>query len=344
MNEEIRSLLERAVNQTPTLNNSQPFSTRWEGSTLVIHHDEERARHRLNYKNYSSLLSLGCLIENIRIVAIDNSLEFEEELNPADPLESAKLHFSPTISKEFMGLSKFISLRCTDSRVYHDGWSDKDEVILNGISRDYSATLKMYQTLSEKVFDTILELESVIWKDSEAFFDTTKWLRFTKAELQTSSDGVPVRRLHSNAVVSKLTWLASKSPYLHRLIKNLGVMNLEKNLRREQLESSAGFIFFYPKDHTPRGIVEVGKLAQRIWLELTRLGHGVQPLTIGTLLPYLANHTPMVQYLPEKIGALYQTASLVMERELQFPVWGFRYGRVATDLPLTLRTQRLKVG
>ena len=64
----------QAAAQAPSGDNCQPWRFVWDGKTLTIGHDEERARHGFNRVNHASCLSLGCVLESIHIAASGEKL------------------------------------------------------------------------------------------------------------------------------------------------------------------------------------------------------------------------------------------------------------------------------
>ena len=88
---QIRAIV-KAASLAPSGDNCQPWCFHWDGRELVVTHDEERDRHALNRAHHGSLVSLGCVLESIRIAALHEglSVKWTVVFNPL----SAQLSFS----------------------------------------------------------------------------------------------------------------------------------------------------------------------------------------------------------------------------------------------------------
>jgi hypothetical protein len=339
MNQNLRNLLVRSIYLAPNGDNSQPFRCYWENETLCVEHDSYIARHRLNYQNYASLLALGALLENVRITAEDNSLDMEIKfIKEDDPLLKVCLSFTPSQAVEKTNLSSLQEQRFTDRRAY-EGRDDAFNLeYFENLASSYKASLRIIDKLSPKVLDHFISSDSVFWRDPEVYFDTLHWVRYTKKSMMKTRDGLPYQNLGINIFSAFSLWIGSKSRFLQKFFMLTGGLRASKQLTLSTVKSAGGFVFFYPHEFSPIGLIETGKLAQRFWLELTKIKYAAQPVTLGTLLPYLSWHTNLLKTLPKEIVNIYETGASVMKEELDLPIWGFRWGKVSTPLPEEART------
>src|SRR6476660_2461505 len=78
-----------AAMTAPSGDNCQPWTFHWDGQSLTIRHQNDRARHVLNRHNHASLLSLGCVLELIRIAASHEKMEADVALGSLDAAQNA---------------------------------------------------------------------------------------------------------------------------------------------------------------------------------------------------------------------------------------------------------------
>lgn len=328
-----------AVRMTPTGDNSQPFTIDWNTDHAIIHHNDELARHRLNVNNIASMISLGCLLENVRVAALSEGMGIDYTLDKTNPLSSFKITFHK-LNHSASDLLKAIELRCSDRRNFSGGYTPELAKELSNVSVNYQAQLKIFQKLPDKIYKFALKCDSIFWEDTRIFFDTVSWVRFSKEEALRTKDGLTAANLGLNPITKFFFWLTTRNTVTQKIFKILGLKAQGKVILKNQLNSAAGVVFFYPPERSLLGLVETGKLAQRVWLELTQRDYAAQPFTLPTLLPF-ANHTNLgnKDFDPE-ITELLNTGAQLMNDELNLPAWGLRFGKVDKPFPDSARTYR----
>lgn len=339
VNDEIKEQISKAVIYTPTGDNCQPFSFRWEGERLWISHNDARARHALNPNNYASCLSFGCLLENVRIVAEDNGFRASENVNESTPLEGCHIDFQRDNSLIPTKLSSSINNRVTDRRFYKGGWTEEMVHQLNSSSKGYKATLKIVKTLSPKVSSHLATSDAFWWNEKQIFRDLTMWVRFSQKQANETRDGLPPKNLGVDPLSLFVVWLCTLNDKIRTFFVMTGTSFMTAVATKMKLKSSGGFTFIYVDKFDQYHLVQAGKLAQRTWLELTKAQYSVQPLTLGTLLPSIYDKSSGLTYGPEVMETVRKGAQ-VMKSELQLPVWGFRWGKCHSPLPNEAKTLR----
>jgi hypothetical protein len=333
----LKEKIAKAVSLTPSGDNCQPFALEWIGDIARISYESELAKHKLNMNEYSSILSLGCLLENVRIASLSEGLEPIYELSETHPLKPFVINFRPIDRKEDRLLSAMAE-RCTDRRKFNKGSVDEIQKILNDIQKDYKAQAKILQKLPDRVYDFMKKSDLILWKDLDVFLNTVKWIRFTKGEALRTMDGMPFANLGLNFITKTVLWIMSRRRSSLNIFRMVAGEKEGEKMIVKQLTSAGGFFFLTIKEKTPHEMVEVGKLAQRLWIELTNLGYGVQPLTLPTLLTYTYDLEGLPGFKPEVLEII-KDGSIIMKEELGLPVWGFRFGKI-DRLPDTARTYR----
>ena len=121
-----------------------------------------------------------------------------------------------------------------------------------------------------------------------------------------------------------------------------------QNMRlRKLLRSSAGLLCVSTQQAGFGALIAAGRLSMRLWLRLTQLSYGVQPLTISSLLMYNARNGLLDAETGRLFGPRYAQAERLFQREFGMdddfaPVWLFRTG-ISTPLPETWITPRRDV-
>ncbi len=91
-------------------------------------------------------------------------------------------------------------------------------------------------------------------------------------------------------------------------------------------------------------LVNTGRVSLRCWLELTKEGYSLQPLTISCLMPYDLRVNGFCRRCPEEYINLFNKSHDLFKENFNFPaedqvLWFFRTGLVKplTDDQRTLR-------
>jgi hypothetical protein len=180
-----KQLLEIAnlLRYTPTGDNAQHWQFKVEADGILINHHKELSHHVLNEHFYSSLLSLGCLIE-IAFIASSNSnhkLQVEYNLSELDRPFYARLRFIAKDSiDEIHPLFSFITKRETNRRRFKatplpGNFFDPFKVSFENLGVNIRTTT----TIDHPFLKYLIKCDSYIWRNRKVFTDTTKWIRFS---------------------------------------------------------------------------------------------------------------------------------------------------------------------
>lgn len=333
----LKEIIEKAVAYTPSGDNCQPFSVEWIDDIAKIAYSSELAVHKLNMNEYSSILSLGCLLENVRIAALSEGFEPVYSLSETHPLKPFIIKFQK-IDKKDNRLLHAMSERCTDRRKFNKGSTEEIQNILTSVEKEYGAEARIYSHLPARAYNFILKSDLVLWKDLDVFLNTVKWIRFTKGEALKTKDGMPFANLGLNFATKTVLWIMSRKRSSLNIFRILAGEKEGQKMIKKQLDSAGGFFFLIPKSTSVYDMVDAGKLACRLWIELTHLGYGVQPLTLSTLLTYVHEKEGLKGFHPEVVEII-EEGAVIMKEELGLPAWGFRFGKIGR-LPDSARTYR----
>lgn len=332
----------------PSGDNCQPWTFLWNQSELAIGHQGDRARHMLNRKNHASLLSLGCVLELIRIAASHEKAGAVVDLGDFDDSHGypwATVRFRES-ARAPDALAPFIGTRVTDRRIYHGGSLALPvlQKLHEAASRTGHAGMHVIDTYPADLVDYLLKCEEFVWDHPLAMTDFLAWLRMDKREVESTRDGLPWRNLGVNFAESRMLGLLRSRPGMVGLFKMTGFKHLLRSVARRQLRSNAGVICFSVSGTDPSLLVEAGSLALRAWLILAQHGFGVQPLTIPSLSVFdLEMHALPSSTRPEYVD-LFANGGEIMRSAFSLPVdarpvWAMRTG-ISPDFPAGHRTLR----
>ena len=349
----------------PQGDNCQPWSFVWTGEVLEIHHDSQTAKHPLNPNDMASRIALGALLEYFEVAA--NHFGFKIQLKNNSSSLSAWAHL--VFVKSNFALPQKMHLlkkRFTDRRPYLHRFGSKNAEIdiasrqlltqlgeRNSLPQQETVAnlhvfsfdnFKGHSRLIEKLINAIAQAESLAAAHSKLLPSTMKWVRFTKAEILSTRDGIPFKNLGASIFDYPVLRLLQKSPCILKIIKPMVRQELKKTSLR-QLKSSAGLICVSVKKSScgPDSATSVGKLATKTWLELTEAGLSAQPLTLSAILFFyseLGILDPEFAKISEKLKELeLLLRSAFKIPEDRIPVWMLRAG-VASPVAQSMKTLR----
>ena len=342
-----QSILETAL-QAPTADNSQPWIFEWISDSLNITHDASRAQHPLNPKNSASALMLGCLLETIEIAALDVGLKIRIDLKDLSAEGNALWACVDFVLTDLAAdpLSKFIRVRSTDRRKFNKGELSAglfNEIKLNE-SKYAPARLHVVSNIHSDLQNYIVDAEQNLMDHSDILPAVMKWTRFTMSEARRTGDGISWRNMLAKVWELPVMYLVPKFPAFLNLVRPQMVKQ-HRARTLQQLNSSAGLICISSKKTSTHfeGAVQAGRLMMRVWLRLTQLGYGVQPVSLATLPIFYQRENLMDSFFSKQADFFKQGETTLRNSfaiaEENFPIWMIRTG-ISTPLPAEMRTFR----
>ncbi|MCB0391190.1 MAG: hypothetical protein KDD58_07860 [Bdellovibrionales bacterium] len=328
----------------PSGDNAQPFNFKIEDQLLYIKHCENRALHAFNPHNVSSKITLGCLLEAIKISASKYNLSFNLELMN-DNLD-AKLIFSKNNHISPDSLSHSVHLRKTDRRPYNLNCNlqeieqiiySEDHLLKSSVSileNKNLASLKSY----------LIEADKIIWTWSRAFRDIGKTIKFDskgiiKIGLSTQNLGLKSSEIFATKILVKF-------PLIYKILNKIGLMSLiSKTNTLKSFNSSPAFLLVSMKSN--EDLIQAGRNIYRVWTLLCANGYSLQPMSAAVLTPYcykIGVATEFPQYFKdfyeENINTL---ANIFHLDKSQVPIFLFRIGKVETVMPKQMEISRIDI-
>lgn len=342
-----KTILDNAL-LAPSGDNSQPWAFSWTENSLTIIHDSSRSEHPLNPKNLSSGLMLGCLLEALEIAASNESFATTLQLldlSAGGTTPWARVHFETT-DKHSDPLFNYLKIRSTDRREYQKGHLSLDlfSEILAAEIKYAPAQLHIIDGVTENLKNYIIDAEQNLISHPDILPSVMKWTRYTLSGARRSGDGITWRNMLAKLWEVPFMYLVPRFGPLLNLLRP-AMARQHRRRTSKQIESSAGLICISSQKtgHYLENAVQAGRLMMRVWLRLTQLGFGVQPISLSTL-PIFYGHENVLDYFFATQSQFYKDGEVTLKKmfgipQKNFPIWMIRTGK-STPLPVQLRTFR----
>lgn len=279
MEEDFIKIIEAGV-QAPSGDNTQPWKFKIENNRILIYNLPDKDNLYLNFKQSGSLIAHGALIENIHIASMHYGYKITENLFPGvEKNLVAELKLEKREKKKSI-YYPYIFQRHTNRKTYSDKEVPAD--FKDFVRKDRYEGIRSYLICKldkmTEVAEKASNAEVVILENKtlhKFLFDDVVW---TKSENYKKKSGLYINTMEFNPIQKLLFFLAS-----YWTLMRIGIyLKLPKFIAKEdtKLYSSGGCIgLITTKNTTPEGFLGVGRELQRIWLEATRRGLSLQPVS-----------------------------------------------------------------
>lgn len=284
MEETIKKILEGAVN-APSGHNYQPWKFRIQGSRLFLFNVPNRDTTIYNFLQRGSFVAHGALIENICIAASSYKYKGNISLFPQDENQDlvATIEFEPSPETEEPSFFSFIPKRTTNRKPYRNISLEKthrEEILKTAANVDEGVTLYLIEDFARKkiLAEAFSVNERLILENyyvHQSLFPHVVWNE--KEELQRRS-GLYIKTF-------ELPFPAAIAFRLFKhwgLVRIFGKRGLSKSVANQNAKvyasASAIGLITIPNDSN-KNFVVAGRLLERMWLQATKLGLSVQPVT-----------------------------------------------------------------
>ncbi|MCE3269425.1 MAG: hypothetical protein K0R49_1679 [Burkholderiales bacterium] len=332
--------------------NCQPWRFKKESAnTLLILHDENRAKHLLNPNNISSVIAFGTLVEAIYMgaqsIGYSANYKFMSDFGKKNTNTPwVEISFEKKINDNDFDADAFFT-RSVIRNNYQKQAIPFD--ILNNFPINFSDIDTVKISLVNHINDDFIEFSTKVenkwWQNSTMIYDILKWVRWTNKKYIQVRDGMHWSETGCSIFEIPLIWLVFKSSTIRNLIKTQMSKNLAKQTQT-RLTNSGGLIAFSTKDQTLQSFFDVGRVAMRSAIKLKELGIVYQPLSLQS---FFINQNkinfdiPEIKLPLEELNAHKDIVRKQFNLENNFlPLWIFRIGypikKVTTKSSLRLDT------
>jgi hypothetical protein len=344
--EQLKSLVALAA-RAPSGDNTQPWTFSWDGRILTVFFDPTKAHHVLDAGLSAPTISLGAVMESVAIAASAYELSTDSSFLG---LQQGKQCAVAQISLRKDGktpdsLIDALPKRNTDRRLFQKGPMPRKELteVWEGFDQRDSVHVHFVDSIPRDLYEYIVAAENLVSLHPTIFLDTVPWIRFSEGEIARTNDGMPWRGAGISPFQYPALRLIRSFPAAFPLASR-GMRHVYSRTVQQLLRSSAGLFCISVRNPGPSALVGAGRLTMRLWLRLTQLAYGVQPLTISSLSLYNRKIGVLDEKSEKLFGTGYAEGENVMRRAFSIPaesmpVWMFRTGR-SSALPAAWFTRR----
>ncbi len=333
--------------RAPSADNCQPWRFLWNGKTLKVLKDHARTGFFYDANEESTLITMGAVIENMRIAAshygLKTDINFFPDGTSCDVI--AELHFFPAHIVEDP-LLPFIMLRCVNRNPYHKKRIEENVVEkLLQVAHDFPNTniIWMDEERTKRIMRKIIfDADRILFEDSRLHAGLFQWIRLGKPG-KCTADGMTLDVLGLNALEKKIFPRLADWRTLS-LLNRFGASRAPGLKSFSLLKQSPAYCLLTVARREPVEYLKGGMMVERFWITANALGVSVQPMAGFIFLlnhlyrdgamQFTTRHRLMIQAIRWNLNRI------LTEKTSLVPVMFFRLGYASTP---TFRTSRRAV-
>jgi len=281
--EKLCALLEYGI-YAPSADNLQPWQFKIGEDLVDIYIDTRYTANFCDEGLWIPYLSVGAVIENIRIAALKFGCKFSASIFPdsKNPLWAVRLRFQETQAEE----SKYfpvIKKRLTNRKFYQTGKELPDsayDALHQSIRHNHGYRLLMFKKNSaeyQKLTRIIGDSDQLRFETKRLHEELIRVLRFPSKSAMSANDGLPVSALEAGPGSQYMFKLMSSWQRMSAL-NRLGMSKLFNLYARLQMNSSQAAGVIVSTQANPVTYLKGGVAMQKLWLEATLQGLALQPM------------------------------------------------------------------
>lgn len=282
LQDRILEVLETAV-WAPSGDNSQPWFFVMRGNTVRVHLEPDRDNRILNFKLSGTYIAHGALIENIILAAPLSGLVAQVQVLPdsSDPYCTAEILFEEKPG-EIDPLAQVIRERHSNRKQCEEKPIGSETLAsLAGAARsiqgahlaliDDRDSIRKVANASSLMEQIALETPDI----STLFFGSILW---SEKESREGIQGLYIKTMELPPPVQAIFPYLAK-PRVMAMAKTLGFPKIVRKANSALYASSPAFGLITMDAEHPASYIAAGRATERVWLEATRQGLAVQPVT-----------------------------------------------------------------
>lgn len=329
----------------PTGDNSQFWNYRWNGEVLEILYDEKRADHVLNNKTMI-FVAFGLVVEILEMSSY--SLGWKPFVKLSFFGEIAQGRFAEVsfekISPVRDSLIDQIKERHTNRKKF--GIKPLNPEWITEINKQFNAKgviVHSIENFSQDFRHYLMICEQYIWHNRNVFFDTEKWIRYSKKQELKFKDGMNLANVNLDFIAGIFLRIFVIFPFIIRPMWTLGLKLKVMLDIRSQFKNLSNIVAVSIGEQNQEHYITAGRAMYKTWLKLANEGYGVQPLTIASSTAYNFRLTGKLKGGNSFYKNIFKNSKELMDREFNLEgrqiIWMFRTGP-ANPLKITQRTMR----
>ncbi len=283
----IKKILESAI-LAPSGDNCQPWRLYIKNNQVNIINLPEKDTSLYNFRQRTSIIAHGALIENIIIVS--STLGYNVKLKPFPNKTNPNLIATVELEKSDIKdepLYPYITQRSTNRKPYRPIplTPEQRSDLLKMTKYLNNGEVRLLEDPQKKalVAKAIGINDKLVFENQNLHRFLFEHIRWTEEEAQKIRDGLYVKTLELSSIQTKGFKLLRN----WTLLKTLNKFGLSRAIAKQAenlcLSASATGIIIIGND-TDEDFLTGGRIVQRVWLEATRKGLSFQPMTGITYL------------------------------------------------------------
>lgn len=331
VNEIDRSVIESALERTPTGGNSKPFYWNWIDGTLLVRHDKELDEHYLNRKYQTSWIALGCLIASVQIAAKSQGLKVDCKISWEE--HTARFTFQNFSEK----IVKSDDLRLLLQRKTYRGALQESPAPTLTLSsnRQIQIHLSPSQHILKSTTRFLTLADSYLWLQKKAARSFFKEVVFTANPQGKEDRGIRVVDFGIGKMDQMMLRLFSRMTWLPSLVARIPLLNTPFKANTKRTLKNAHLLLVTAEDLSAPSLVRAGEEAMKSWLELEKQGYQLQPLSTASItLVDAANGLLPEDTRPFFRSLFTDTGPRILKEQFHLnekekPVWLLRVGKAS---------------
>lgn len=320
MTQDIQTIIE-AGNQSPSGDNSQPWRFEVEKDGIRVVYAPRKPARLFDYNNISTIITLGCVAENMLITArflgYDTSLEPAIDETGTDHSFYLRLKPGGVSSGENIRLLRdSIKERHTNRYLYRKKaitttqQQSIDDLMSEAIDVPYTLRWLTSRQEIKAVASAVSCYEYLLFSHHELHDELYQYIRWTEQETNETKDGFDARTLGFNWF-DKVFFKALRSWGLVRLLNYVGLSSIVSTITSSKHQSAGAYVGILMSNKNRLDGFTVGRVIERFWLGLTSVGLAAQPTYTIRLLDEAIAHCPAHGYSDTQIERVRKSRSIL---------------------------------
>jgi nitroreductase len=338
----VKDIVEAGL-KAPSGDNCQPWRLVVDGNSIDIFNVPERDTSLFNHAQRASLIAHGALLENMAVAS--RALGYEIAV-ATFPDKANRDHVASVFLKKSKPkdepLYPYIEKRTTNRKRYDSKpLSEEEKEVLLKASEPYAGcTLRLVEGKRKKtVCKAIGENDRIVFENRRLHRFLFDHIRWTEEEALRTRDGLHIKTLEL-PVMDTLGFRLLKKWKVTQCMNALGSSRMVARRARKLCRSAGALGLVAVRENAADGFLSAGRVFQRAWLEASRMGLSVQPMTGITFLiqkVLLGQTGGLSETHIESIRLAHKSVRSAFDVGLQIPTVLFRVGRAKPPSGKSLR-------
>jgi hypothetical protein len=316
---EMKTALISAAIRAPSGDNCQPWAFRCVGNEIHIYSLPERSKSFFDYQQVGTLLSVGAVIENIRVQAgqydIDVAVDYVGGYGYEKPTGIVRLNHMAGKSQPCDSVVDSMLKRTVNRRPFLP--CAPSAKVLKSLAGDTvegtAITIIHHRSEISKWAHTVYLADLIRFTHPEIHHELFSKILLNRSEVERKRLGLEYNRLGLGPLASLvLRWLRPWDRMAR--LSNWGVHKLLAGQSKLLTKATGALVLVTIPEDTKEGWIRSGEQVERLWIRAQHLGLCVHPVTVALYLDrryrnegttnFLPCHTPILEELNQNLSDL----------------------------------------